>query len=168
MHFPRLRFRVGTKIIGGYVIVIAGVLLVGLVAIVNLGRVNAATKSLVGDSLPGVEVADNLALDLAEFRLTELRVTQVGASAQLEEQLNQLRTAIEDDLKTLEGLVSTSGSPRSRGRRLTRPIWRPWTVWLSFSSTEEMSASVEEMVASAQSLASLAQDLQNMVAKFKI
>ncbi len=106
MRFLRLRLKVGTKIIGGYLLVIACLVVVAVIAIISLAGVSASTKTLVGDAMPGVEVADDLSLALAEFRTAELRLIELGPTAKVEAELAKHGADVEADAKKLEALVS--------------------------------------------------------------
>ena len=126
MRLRGLRLRVGAKIIGGYVIVIVGLLLVGATTLVSLSGVRGSTKGLVDKALPGVEAADDLALSLAQFRLAEMSLTEGGSSVGLEEELAKQQAAIEAGLKKVEGLVS--GAEEAAALDEFRAQWQAYTA----------------------------------------
>ena len=112
MNFSRLQ--IGTKLLGGFVLVLLIALAQGLGGAWLLSEVNAKSEDISSNWLPSVVAASAINSDLADFRNLQLQHVLASDAAEMERYEKEMATtlaALDKDRKTYVVLIS---SPEER------------------------------------------------------
>jgi len=132
-----MKFTVRTKLLGGFLAVVALMVVVGLVAIGKLGSINRVTDTLTGNGVPSLEAVGEINGRINAYRKDQLRLVLTAVDRQEErrafaEDVARGGAAIDREVRTLERLAASD-----EDRALTTAFARAW------QSYEDATAAVD-------------------------
>ncbi|MBX7117673.1 MAG: MCP four helix bundle domain-containing protein, partial [Gemmatimonadaceae bacterium] len=95
------RYRIGTKLTGGFIVVAAMVILVGLTGIYSMRRLHAAADEIGSGAMPAQRALSRVEVGLQGMRRSELALLSSKASADeiaYQANLEDLDRALKEDL----------------------------------------------------------------------
>ncbi|MBB4664164.1 HAMP domain-containing methyl-accepting chemotaxis protein [Conexibacter arvalis] len=141
-----MKFTVRTKLLGGFLAVVALLVVVGVVAIGKLGSINAVTDELTGNGVPSLEAVGEINGRINAYRKDQLRLVLTAVERQAE------RRAFLDDIAAGARVIDrearrlTALADSEEDRALTASFARAWQSYVDATASIDASTPPAEGV----------------------